>query len=317
MVRSLIIIALAIVCGAAAAIGVLRSQPKSQSVDIVRKPVYVASRRIARGERIRPEMIRKVDWPEIPGEDVGSEDGGLRADVIRNQEDALDRVALATIMSGEPLFDAKLADEKGEGFIASSIETNMRAKTIETRGPAASVAGFVRPEDRVDVLLNIRGNAGDNTGGSISTTLLQNVKVVAIDQVLDPEVDTMQMLEKWAKGDEPTSVTLEVTPAQALLLDVGENYGDLSLSLRRLGDARDIPTPPATIQDIQALRQYLERADQMDRQSRTPGSEPPAEPSGLAGLPEWAPPPRPTFIQAIRGSTSSRIELEPRVTQSN
>lgn len=316
MVRSLVIIALAIVCGAAAAIGVLRSQPDTAPPQIETQTVFVAARRIARGERLRPEMIREVKWPVIPRDDVMSDEDALPPDPISKADEALDRIALSTIMEGEPLFDSKLASEKDQTFIASVLDPGMRAKSIETRGPAASVAGFVRPEDHVDVLLNMRGGSGDNTGGSSTTTLLQNVEILAIDQVVAPEVNTVQMLERWAKGEEPTSVTLEVTPAQAQLLDLGEKFGELSLSLRPLGDVEEVKTLPATINDIHSLGRFLSRSTQLAGESAGVDAGGRGAADMSVGLLERNESRRPTYIHALRGSASSRIELEP-VTEQN
>lgn len=312
MVRSLIIIALAIVCGAAAAIGVLRSRPTSESVKPETRIVYLASRRIARGERIRPDMIRRVEWPVIQDEDMISDAEELPPDPISKAEDALDRVAMSTIMRGEPLFDAKLSNEKDQAFIASVVEHGMRVKSIETRGPAASVAGFVRPQDHVDVLLNIRGGAGDRTGGSSTTTLLQNVEVLAIDQVVDPEVDAMQMLEKWAKGDEPTSVTLAVTPLQAELLDLGEKFGELSLTLRPLGDVEELETLPATINDVHSLGRFVSIATQASESTPDDNGEQDTTPAVGIGERERDESPRPITIWGMRGSTTSLIQLQRR-----
>ena len=131
MVRSILIISLAIVCGAAAAIGVnqaLRQKPEEAPVTtIATEPVLVAVRRIGRGEVLAPEMIREVQWPAdlVP-----------TADLVESADDAVDRVVLSSMMEGEPLFASKLTSESGEGFIASIIKPGRRAYTIQTRGPS-------------------------------------------------------------------------------------------------------------------------------------------------------------------------------------
>ena len=52
-----------------------------------------------------------------------------------------------------------------------------------------SVAGFILPGNKVDVLLNLRGNANDETGGGSTTTLLQSIEILAVDQRLDAPAD--------------------------------------------------------------------------------------------------------------------------------
>ena len=308
MVRSIVIIALAIVCGAAAAIGVnqaLRRQPVAAEAPKPKtEPVVVAARRIARGEKLTKDMLKAVPWPAelVPGEDQqqGMVSVSEESIVIHSVDEAVGRVAMTTIMRNEPLFNGKLTKENGEGFIASIIKPGMRAYTIQTKGPSSSVADFVRPQDRVDVLVTIRGTTNDETGGGSTTTLLQSVEILAIDQILDPDADTMKMLERWAKGDNLTSVTLEVTPVQASMLALGQSYGELSLSLRRFGDEQNVATVPATIRDIRLL---------------TPGGESPSGEAGpepsLGGLPRHEEPPV-TYIRTLRGNQSGRVDLATR-----
>lgn len=311
MVRSLIIIALAIVCGAAAAIGVnqtLREQSQPVAADVDTHTVVVAAVPVRRGATLTQEMIREVQWPVVPG--VWDPESGVTDPVIDSADGALNRVALTALVAGEPVFESKLTDETGQGFIASVIKPGMRAKTIETRGPSASVAGFVRPGDRVDVLLNIRGRSGDETGGSSTITLLQSVELLAIDQVLDPGVDAIEMLGRWAKGDEPTSVTLQVKPSEALLLDLGQSYGELSLSLRGFGDEEEVETLPATIKDIATLERFLTMNEEL---ATSDGQSIPPDERRSVGVSERFEAPPVTYIQTYRGSVSGRIDLVRRV----
>lgn len=297
MVRSLIIISLAIVCGAAAAIGVnqaLRRQPAAaQTPEVPKLNVIVATRPIPRGTKVTADMVQEQQWPAEFN----------ASGVVRSMNLAVDRIALVGIMTGEPLFEGRLT-KSGAGFIASIIEPGKRAYTIQTRGPSASVAGFVRPQDRVDVLVSLRGRAGDETGGSSTTTLLQSVEILAIDQILDPDLDAVQKLEMWTRGDEVTSVTLQVDPAEASLLALGQSYGELSLSLRGFGDDGDVEDLlPATVRDIEALELFLSRSGQ-PADSGAAGDQPREETPRLAGesLPV-------TSIWTLRGSATGRVDL--------
>lgn len=312
MVRSLIMIALAVVCGAAAAIGVNQSvQSNKPKTDIVeRKTILVAAQRIGRGEEATATNLKEVKWPVdlIP---LGT---------IESKNDALGRVALAAILPGEPIFSGKLTDLSGKGFFASIIKPGMRAYTIQTRGPSSSVAGFVRPKDKVDILVNLRGTNNDQSGGGSTTTLLQSVEILAIDQILDPDVNTMQMLEMWAKGDNLASVTLEVTPEQASLLALGQAYGELSLALRNSGDEITVESIPATLSDIReleyaALGIKTDGDDQEDSEADETTQAVPTSTKPAMTLkrdkeePPPPPPPPPTYIHTLRGSQVGRVDL--------
>jgi Flp pilus assembly protein CpaB len=121
----------------------------------------------------------------------------------------------------------------------------MRAYTIQTPQVASNVAGFVLPGSRVDILLNLRGSgANDPTGGGSTTTILQAVEILAVDQTMDIPNDN----KVDPKG--LRSVTLLVTPQQAARLALGQGVGKLTLSLRRAGDLSDSKTTPERLKDL-------------------------------------------------------------------
>jgi pilus assembly protein CpaB len=151
---------------------------------------------------------------------------------------------MAGIVAGEPILESKLASRDSGRGLAALIPEGMRAYTIQTSRVASNVAGFILPGNSVDVLLTLKGNYNDTTGGGSTTTLLQAVEILAVDQRLDAPVDNK------INPRELGSVTLLVTPEQAALLDLGQNMGTLTLSLRNPEDAAESLARPATVNDI-------------------------------------------------------------------
>nr|WP_310522834.1 Flp pilus assembly protein CpaB [Polymorphobacter sp.] len=122
------------------------------------------------------------------------------------------------------------------GAFAAAIRPGRRAITIAVT-PAAGLAGFAAPGDRVDVLLT-QGIGKRRTG----QTLLTNIAILGIDQRQSGDTVT-DSLESAATPDlvTPDLVTLEVTPRQAEFLAIASDLGKLSLVLR--GRGPDIATP--------------------------------------------------------------------------
>ena len=318
MVRPLIIIALAIACGALAAYGVNRSlqqqlvKPSAPVEEIVYETVLVANTQILRGERVTKSKVKEIKWPQnlIPG------------NVLRSISDVNGDYANSGFIVGEPIFKEKLTPDTGRGFIAMIIDEKMRAFTIQTRGPSASVAGFVRPGDYVDVLFNLRGSSNDQSGGGSSTTLLQNLKVLAVNQILDADVGTgMQILEGWTKGNELTSITLEVSLDQANRLFAAQSAGELSLTLRNIGDHEFVTTAPTSVKDIRFLeldKSQLEHAAvdvEQPEQVVAVATPQNVDAPVLEQTPETVddPPPKPappsTLFRVFRGSQSSDVYI--------
>ena len=246
--RAILMIVSAVICGASAAVGVghvLRDQSHG-GVEVV--PVVEAAVDIPRGHMISAGEVRIGQWPK----------GMLPAGAISELEQVVGRISLGQLVSGEPVLDAKLgARDAGRG-LAALVPKGMRAYTLmPSRGGAGttglsaalSVAGFILPGNKVDVLLNLRGSINDETGGGSSTTLLQSVEVLAVDQRLDAPADNK------SNPKDLGSVTLLVTPDQAALLDLGQNLGQLALSLRNLSDSDPSATRPAMLRDVLGLKE--------------------------------------------------------------
>ena len=234
--RTILVVFLALVCGAAMAIGVLKTNRPATMGPVATKTerVVIAVANIERGRSLTDKDIAEVDWPK----------GVAPAIAVRKKEDALKQVAIGQVLEGELILTSKLASGEVR-MLEIEVPDGMRAFTVMASKVASNVAGFVLPGSRVDVLLNMRGGGrGDTTGGGSTTTLLQAVKVLAVDQRLDrPEENKVDL-----KG--LSSVTLLVTPEQASKLDLGQNMGALSLSLRNPKDLLDVKTDPATVANL-------------------------------------------------------------------
>jgi pilus assembly protein CpaB len=168
--------------------------------------------------------------------------------MLQNIEDVKERVTTGQLVAGEVILERKLASAAAGRGLSALIPKNMRAYTIETTRLASNVAGFILPGNKVDVLLNLKGCAGDTTGGGSTTTLLQAVEVLAAAQRVEAPQDNR------VDPKELSSVTLLVTPDQATVLDLGQNMGVLTLALRNPEDDQLAATQPATIADIRFLQ---------------------------------------------------------------
>ena len=104
------------------------------------------------------------------------------------------------------------------------------------------VAGFIKPNDSVDVLVTRTaiGPDGANTGTQVTDVLLQNVRVIAMGQ---------DAVGADGKPSPTNSTTLEVSPLDAQKLVLGQQLGQLSLVLRKPGEEQNIPRTEAVSLD--------------------------------------------------------------------
>ena len=283
--------ALALLFGGSAAMGVRQYIGRGAVAPAETVSVVVAAMTIPRGMLISPDLIKTRDFPKdlVP------------TGAILKKEDADDRSAFITIVTGEPLLDSKLSP-KGHHGLASLVANGMRAFTITTN-VASGVAGFILPGNKVDVLLTISNVGGDKdyTGGGSTTTLLQNVEILAVDQKIDApadnKVDTTNL----------RSVTLLVQPDQAAKLSLGQSKGTLHLTLRNPKDVVAANVRPTTVNDIQFLseRPWDERAKDLIKAWGEALAKRPVPPPAAAAVT-----PKKT-IRTIRGSNEGMVALTP------
>jgi pilus assembly protein CpaB len=112
----------------------------------------------------------------------------------------------------------------------------MKAVTIRVND-VEGVAGFVLPGDRVDVMLTRQ----QDKNAAASDVVLQNVRVLAVDQVADERTD---------KPSVAKAVTLEVEVMSAQKLALSATVGTLSLALRKAGEATAATTRRITLSDL-------------------------------------------------------------------
>ena len=154
--------------------------------------------------------------------------------------DIVDRAVAVPMAVSEAVLAGKLAGKgSGEGLTAL-IEPGMRAVSVQVN-EISGVSGFIQPGTRVDVLFTRIFSSGD----AATTTILQNVKVIAYGRQLDPAAK----LE--ARDPKPTVATLLVTQEQAERLVLAEQRGRIQLALRNtLDDAIAEASEPVQAIDL-------------------------------------------------------------------
>ena len=150
------------------------------------------------------------------------------------------RVALLPIAINEPILNGKIS-AIGEGAsIAALLPEGMRAASVRIND-VSGVAGFVQPNDSVDVLITRQLPGETNANTQVTDVLLQNVRVIAIDQ----EAKNADGSPKVAK-----TATLEVNPIDSQKLALAQQVGDLSLVLRKPGEQNNPVVETVSMSDL-------------------------------------------------------------------
>jgi pilus assembly protein CpaB len=257
--------------------------PRSEA----RTVVYAPSRDLPVGA-----IIHKTDLKQVT---VASKD--LPKGALTDERQVLERVVLYPFSANQPLIDSGLSRIGSPEGIPATIPEGHRAVSVQITD-VSGVAGLILPGSRVDVLFTRPGTMSE----AISSTILQNVKVLAmgkmvqVGQAVDPKAPKVPV------------ATLIVTPDQAKILELAKNEGRISLSLRNpLDPQSDGDTTPISTDVLDPLAATRGGRNRRNVASgRVPNLEDPSVWKELTAPPKAAPkketpPPPRAVVEVFRG----------------
>ncbi len=225
--KSVALLVLALGCGLVASIGITQVLSKRgdepASADTV--AVFVARSDIATGSRVTAENTKLVQM---------AKDNVPTGAVVR-KEDLDDRRTRQKIFAGEPILDPKLF-ARGEVATEGLIPKGLRVVPIQV-GLEAIHSGLVLPGSRCDVQVFIRANPGLGFNDTVCKTILQDIRVFAVNDVVSTENPDPRAPETRSIPAGKT-VSLLVTPAQAQVVTLAGQLGTILLIMRS-GEDRD------------------------------------------------------------------------------
>jgi pilus assembly protein CpaB len=211
-----------------------QAEMRMRSLEAQKKPmstetIVVASKALRYGNELTAQALREITWPS----------GVLPTGAFAKISDVLaggKRIVLTAIEPNEPVLSVKITGPGQRATLSALVQPGMKAVTIRVND-VDGVGGFVLPGDRVDVALT-RQVDKENASTQV---FLQNVRVLAIDQVAD---------ERVANPAVAKSVTLEVDTNGAQKLGLAGSIGTLSLLLRKAGETESDKPPRVTLKDL-------------------------------------------------------------------
>jgi pilus assembly protein CpaB len=225
--------------------------------------VVAAAAEIPFGTKLDATMIKLVG---LPPESVPEA-------AFLEPEDVIDRVAAYTLFKDEILLEGRVVEHIGGSALAAVVAEGKRAVTVRVND-VAGVAGFLLPGNRVDVIATRRSSGSGR--GTEARTLVQNLKVLAVDQTTSPDKNDPVVVR---------AVTLEADPAEAEEIARATEEGNVRLVLR----------------------------NPLDGTRRAPRSEPEGDEEPVASEPQEPSPPRidrSRVVEVIRGTALSTTTFE-------
>ncbi len=211
-----------------------QAELRMKSLEAQKKPlstqtVVVASKPLRFGIELTAAELREVAWPQ----------DAMPAGAFTTIQALLStgrRVALTAIEPNEAILASKITGAGQRATLSAMLRDGLKAATVRVND-VDGVAGFILPGDRVDVALTRQADKGNAT----SDIVLQNVRVLAIDQIADERTDKPALAK---------AVTLEVDATGAQKISLAASVGTLTLILRKAGEANSEYTRRITLSDL-------------------------------------------------------------------
>ncbi len=162
-------------------------QTEIQTKQVSEVQVLVARRDLAIGDRLATSDFEWAPWPELSLVE-GYLTEADNPDAIQQMAGAIVRIP---IFNREPVLPSKLVLTSDSSLMAALLAPGMRAISVEISTESAS-GGFILPNDKVDVILTHEVQVQTEqmvTERPATTTIIKNVRVLAIDQVFKPNED--------------------------------------------------------------------------------------------------------------------------------
>lgn len=233
-----------------------------------KQPVVVAAQDIPANTRVTADMLQVT---YLPADQV-------EADAFSARSHVTDRIVTQEIKAGQQVVPSVVSNKAGDS-LAFKVTPGMRAVSVEVQ-EVVTAGGNIRAGDHVDIvgIFEVCETSDvnqvlavfapgysypqppprdiDNTTGCgafsyvLTITLLQNVKVLSVAQSLVPEsaADTAGGTDEEPEPEpKARTATLELTPDQAQLTTLADEYGILRMSGRAVNDTEIKPVAPIIV----------------------------------------------------------------------
>mgnify|MGYP003632070647 CR=1 FL=1 len=241
----------------------LKSDPAPLAVSSVEMTeILVTAQAIPAGKRVEKTDLKWQEWPEdaiFPG--------AMRKDLEEGNTDAIIGLrAKRNFDAGEPFLTSGVVSTESNNVLTAKLGKNNRAMAINVSAESM-VGGFLVPGDFVDIIMTYKvktdANANQDVKNTVkslaSETVLQNIKVLAVDQLAEAGSEE--------KGKVGRTVTLEVSAAQQQSLALAGTLGELHLALRGAGDDTIIDHAGQATTDV-SIGQTLNKVNELQKETR-------------------------------------------------
>lgn len=213
-------------------------------------------------------------------------------------QDVIGRIVTAPLVDGQPILQGTLAPVGTAAGLQALVPPGMRAVTIDVN-EISGLAGLLAPGCRVDLVSTIIDQ--NDQSHTVTRAILENVLVTAVGPRMTP---TKPEGEKEAAYH---TVTLIVSPRQALMIELASSLAKTRLALRSHGDNAAVQQNSLSLIELRG-KQAHDGATPVLATIPTPTLPTPATTQPVQAA---APQPQPTWTAlVIHGNSITTVDFD-------
>ena len=186
--------------------------------------VVVAAVEIPFGIKLEESQVKVIAWP---GDSAPQ-------GAFSSKDQVIGKVTMNKFYPDEIITEKRISEYLGGSTLSALISKEYRAISVRV-DDVVGVSGFILPGNRVDILAT---KMDRTTNQAATRTLLQNIKVLAVDQAASLEKEKPAIVR---------AVTLELKPEQAETIVKAMQEGTIQLTLRNPLDSEIGYTEDTTV----------------------------------------------------------------------
>jgi pilus assembly protein CpaB len=269
--KSLALLLLALGCGLVASAGITRVMAKRdvkpESLPGDSQAIFVAMADVGMGDLLTSQVLKLEQWPKDK----------IPPGAISRIEDIEGRRTRSRLYAGEPVLENKLLGKGASQQGATAlIPKGYRVVPVKV-DLVSGGSSLILPGDRVDVMVHLVRDPARDIPETVTRTILQDVKVFAVNDVLDLEKD-----KDGGKSIIAKTISLLVTPEQAATITLATQLGSVNLVMRSPEDDLQAPNSQARPSELFGLAGKSEREKE---KLQAPPEPKPVEKAPVAAAP--------------------------------
>lgn len=263
--KSFALLLLALGCGMVASIGITQLMRKGTAPEALNGGgVFVAATDIGMGEQLSGRVLRLEAWPT----------GKIPSGAISRIEDVEGRRTRTRLYPGEPILENKLfAKGVNAQGAAAMISKGFRMVSVKV-DLVSGASSLILPGDTVDVMVHLVRDPARDISETVTRTILQDIKVFAVNDILNTERD-----KEGGRSINAKTISLLVTPAQAAKLTLASQLGSINLVMRGPEDDKSINIAEARPSDLTGVPSKNSRETDSQGENIPAAKSAPAQPA--------------------------------------